>query len=63
MKLLRMAAKAGIAKKIWVEARKPQNQAKARELFAKLTDKGQGGAAGPGTGPERGTSARRPRGA
>ena len=63
MKLLRMAAKAGIAKKIWVEARKPQNQAKARELFAKLTDKGQGGAAGPGSGPSQGARPRRARGA
>ena len=42
--LLRMAVRAGIAKKIWEEARKPANQAKAKELFAKLTDKG--GAAG-----------------
>ncbi len=40
MGLLRMAMKAGIAKKLWDEARKPQNQAKAKELFAKLTDKG-----------------------
>ncbi len=39
MGLLRMAMKAGIAKKVWDEARKPQNQAKARELFAKLTGK------------------------
>ena len=38
--LLRMAVRAGIAKKVWAEARKPENQAKARELFAKLTDKG-----------------------
>jgi hypothetical protein len=58
MGLLRMAAKAGIAKKVWTEARKPQNQAKARELFAKLTDKGQGGAAGP----DQATRTRRDRG-
>ena len=62
MGLLRMAAKAGIAKKIWVEARKPQNQAKAKELFAKLTDKGQGGDSGPGAAPGQGTRARRARG-
>lgn len=45
MGMLRMAVRAGIAKKIWEEARKPHNQAKARELFAKLTDKS--GASGP----------------
>ena len=45
--LLRMAVRAGIAKKIWEEARKPENQAKAKELFAKLTDKGGAGGADP----------------
>ncbi|MDQ3385017.1 MAG: hypothetical protein M3503_03240 [Actinomycetota bacterium] len=45
--LLRMAVRAGIAKKIWEEARKPENQAKAKELFAKLTDKGGATGAGP----------------
>ncbi len=40
MGLINGLVKAGIAKKIFDEARKPQNQAKAKELFAKLTDKG-----------------------
>lgn len=40
MGLMSMLTKAGIAKKIYAEARKPQNQAKAKELFAKVTDKG-----------------------
>ena len=35
MGLLRGLLKAGIAKKLVDEARKPQNQQKARELFAK----------------------------
>lgn len=48
MGLFRMAAKAGIAKKVLEEARKPQNQAKAKEVIAKLRDKG--GTAGPETG-------------
>lgn len=39
MGLMRSAMKAGIAKKVWNEARKPQNQAKAKELFAKVTGK------------------------
>ncbi len=30
-----MAMKAGIAKKIWTEVRKPQNQARAKELLRK----------------------------
>lgn len=41
MGLMRTALKAGIAKKIWTEAQKPQNQAKAKELFAKVTGKAQ----------------------
>lgn len=32
--------KAGIAEKIYTEARKPQNQAKAKQLFSKVTNKG-----------------------
>lgn len=39
MGFLRTAMRAGIAKKIWDEARKPHNQAKAKELFAKVTGK------------------------
>ena len=31
--------KAGIAKKLFDEARKPQNQAKAKQLFAQLQSK------------------------
>lgn len=45
MGLFGMAAKAGIAKRVLAEARKPKNQAKAKELFAKLKDKR--GASGP----------------
>ena len=55
--LLRMAVRAGIAKKIWEEARKPENQAKAKELFAKLTDKG----GSTGTNPAGGRTGRAPR--
>ena len=44
--------KAGVAKKVFDEARKPHNQAKAKALFSKLTDKGSGsgGAARGGKG-------------
>lgn len=31
--------KAGIAKKVYDEARKPHNQAKAKDLYRKVTDK------------------------
>jgi len=34
--------KAGIAKKVVDEARKPHNQAKAKEMFRKATNKGGG---------------------
>lgn len=40
MGMLRSAMKAGIAKKAWDQARKPENQAKAKELFNKVTGKG-----------------------
>ena len=40
--------KAGIAKKVYNEARKPQNQRKAKELFNKVANKG--GSAGGGRG-------------
>ena len=33
-------AKAGVAKKLFDEARKPQNQQKAKELWAKFNNKG-----------------------
>ena len=39
MGLMRTAMKAGIAKKVWNEVRKPQNQAKAKELFRKIRGK------------------------
>ena len=34
-------AKAGMAKKVFNEAKKPHNQAKAKRLFSKLTGKGR----------------------
>ncbi len=40
MGLISGLVKAGIAKKVYDEARKPQNQAKAKQLFSKLTNKG-----------------------
>ncbi len=40
MGLLSGLMKAGVAKKVFDEARKPHNQAKAKELFTKLTSKG-----------------------
>lgn len=40
MGLINGLIKAGIAKKIVDEARKPQNQAKARRLIAQLQNKG-----------------------
>jgi hypothetical protein len=52
--LLSGLMKAGIAKKVFDEARKPHNQAKAKELFRSLTDKGsKGGGAGRTTSPPR----------
>lgn len=41
MGLLSGMLKAGIAKKVFDEARKPHNQAKARELLRSVTSKGQ----------------------
>jgi hypothetical protein len=40
MGLISSLVKAGIAKKLYDEARKPQNQAKARQLLAQLQSKG-----------------------
>ena len=40
MGLINGLVKAGIAKKVADEARKPHNQAKAKQLFAQLTNKG-----------------------
>jgi hypothetical protein len=45
--------KAGIAKKVFDEARKPANQAKAKELFQSVTGKGKG--SGPSSSPPPGT--------
>ena len=43
MSLISSLLKAGIAMKVFDEARKPHNQAKAKELFRSLTSKGKGG--------------------
>ncbi len=40
MGLINGLVKAGIAKKLFDEARKPQNQAKAKQLLAQLQSKG-----------------------
>lgn len=42
MKLIKTAAIAGIAKKVYDESRKPQNQAKIREAVAKAKQKRRG---------------------
>ena len=34
--------KAGVAKKVFDEARKPKNQAKAKEMFRSFTNKNKG---------------------
>ncbi len=51
MGLLSGLLKAGIAKKVFDEARKPHNQAKAKELFRSVTNKGSQGGAGRTTPP------------
>lgn len=40
MGMLSGLAKAGIAKKVFNEAKKPQNQRKAKQMFSQLTNKG-----------------------
>ena len=40
--MLRGLMKAEIARRVYQEARKPQNQAKARELFNNLKNKNKG---------------------
>ena len=45
MGLLGGMLKAGIAKKVYDEARKPKNQAKAKELFRSVANKNKGGSA------------------
>ncbi len=42
MGLLRGLVKAGIAQKVFTEARKPQNQAKARQLLTQLQSRRKG---------------------
>ncbi len=49
MGLLSGLIKAGVAKKVFDEAQKPQNQAKAKALFGKLTSKGSSSGPGGGT--------------
>ena len=39
--------KAEIARRVFQEARKPQNQVKAKELFNSLTNKGKKGGSAP----------------
>lgn len=48
MGLLGSLMKAGIAKKVWDEARKPHNQAKARDAFQRITGKSGGSGRPPG---------------
>lgn len=50
--------KAGIAKKVFDEARKPHNQAKAKDLFRSVTNKGGKGGSGGPAGPGRSTPPR-----
>lgn len=45
--MLRGLMKAEIARRVIQEARKPQNQAKARELFNNLKNKNKGGTTRP----------------
>ena len=49
MGLLSGLMKAGIAKKVFDEARKPHNQAKAKELVRQVSSKGQGRGTGGST--------------
>ncbi len=46
MPFIKGLIKVGIAKKVYDEARKPHNQRKAKELFAKVTNKNRGGSGG-----------------
>ncbi len=43
MGVLSAVLKAGIAKKIFDEARRPKNQAKAKELYRRVAGKGRSG--------------------
>jgi len=46
MGMLNKLAKAGVAKKLMTEARKPQNQAKARDMMTKVKTRRAGTTAG-----------------
>jgi hypothetical protein len=42
MKIMRTLALAGVAKKLYDESRKPQNQARIRDAVSRVRDKQQG---------------------
>ena len=44
MKLIRSAVMAALAKKVFDEARKPQNQAKIKQALAQMQNRSKGGA-------------------
>jgi hypothetical protein len=46
MKLIRSAVMAGLAKKVFDEARKPHNQAKIKQFISQVTDKNKKGGTG-----------------
>ena len=48
MKLMRSAALAGVAKKLYDESKKPHNQAKIKEAVAKVQSRRKGGTGGTG---------------
>jgi hypothetical protein len=48
MGLLSKLTKAGVAKQVVDEARKPENQRKIKDAIAKVTDKGKDGRSGTG---------------
>ena len=51
MKLMRSAAAIGIARKIYTEARKPENQRRIKQAIASMQARRSGGSSG--TGPRR----------
>ena len=51
MGLFSKVAKVGLAKKVYDEARKPENQAKIKRMIADFQRKQGGGGAGRGRGP------------
>ena len=48
--MIRKLIASGVAAKLMQEARKPQNQAKVKQLIAQMQQKRQGGRAPPGRG-------------